>query len=168
MSKAKSKNNGIKTTTFFYNLFLKRKRVFPTSYFLFPTRTRKKELTVPKSLWLTIIQTYLKIYFNEFYFNDTPKYFPLSGLLMKVKGAGLFINKKKGTFRESRSLTWIWYDRPNIAYSSNVRLLKMAGGTSRVRKLDNNYRIDNDIELLTPCSVALDELRTTNKFFRND
>jgi len=149
MIKAKSTNDrttlGIK---YFYELFLKRKRLYPISYFLFPIKTRKKSIPLPDKLFKNIISTYLDIYFKEFYFHDTPKYFPLSGLIKKTKGKRFYANMNRGIVNRGRGITWLWYFRPSIAFFSNIRLLKMNGSTNRVLALDKKYKENKDVELL--------------------
>jgi len=163
MTKEKSKDDEIITTNDFYNLFLERKKLYPTTWFLFPTFTRKKNLPLDKKLFRKLIKTYLNIYFNEFYANDVPKYFPLSGELKKAKGFP--INFKKSTFIETNSICWIWYLRPSLSFFSNVKLIKLKGSSSRVGKLDKEYQKNKDVSLLKTVSNELKELITNDKIF---
>jgi len=167
MTKDKYSDNEIIRIDYFYNLFVSRKRLFFPSMFLFPTNTRNKKIPVDFQLFKRIIQKYFEIYFNELYFNDTPKYFPLSGKIKKAKGSNFFVNSKKKVRRLGRSLTWIWYDRPSISFCSNVKLIKLKGSTSRVGLLDKKYKEQKDIELLPSANSALMELVNNNKMFRN-
>jgi hypothetical protein len=140
---------------YFRELFLKRKRVYPVSFFHFPIDTRKKSIALPPNLFNQTIKTYLGIYFGEFYYNDTPKYFPLSGLLRKIQGSSFFVNNRRGITHQGRSISWIWYLRPKISYFSNIKIKKQNGSTSRVLKLDNNYKANKDLELLPSLNTAM-------------
>ncbi len=148
MIKEKSNNNNRIGINYFEDLFLKRKRLYPRNYFSFPIDGRKHKIPLPKGLFRKTIKTYLNIYFGELYYHDTPKYFPLSGLIKKVKGSRFFINSIRGIIHKSRSVTWLWYLRPSISYFANVRLIKLNGSSSRVLKLDNSYKLNRDVELL--------------------
>lgn len=159
-------NNNVLGLKYFYNLFAKSKRYFPTFYFMFPIKTRKKKLLVEWNLYRKIIETYLDIYFNEFYYFKSPKYFLLSGNLMKVKSKSFFKNKTGN--HQGRNVIWIWYNRPSFAYFSNIRILKLKGSSSKVGRLDRNYKIDNDVELLESYHSALQKMKEPNKFFKND
>lgn len=151
----------------FYELFLKRKIVFPTSYFHFRIKTRKRTIPLPRLLFKKIISNYLDIYFNDFYFQNKPMYFMLSGDLIKVRGAEIAINKKKGIFSEMKSIGWTWFNRPSLPYISNIKLIKLKGSTSRVGKLEKKYHMNNDYGLLTPMGVVHKQLLTDNKLFKN-
>lgn len=168
MIKTMCKDKTVLRLSYFYDLFLKRKRLYPTTYFLYPLHTRKKTVSLDKLLFKKIIQTYLNIYFNEFYSEKKPKYFMLSGELKKVKGSRILISKKKGIFKETKSIGWIWYLRPSLPYISNIRLIKLKGSTSRLNKIEKSYHIDNDVDLLKPYNKAYRELLETNKLFKNE
>lgn len=168
MTKTMYKDNEVLRLKYFYDLFLKRKRLYPTSYFLFPLNTRKKKIPLDKLLHKKIIQTYLDIYFNDFYNKKSPIYFLLSGKLVKVKGSKFILNKKKGIFREAKSIGWIWYLRPSLPYISNIRLIKLKGSTSRLNKLEKRYHVDNDVDLLKPYNKAYRDLLNSNKLFKNE
>ena len=165
MSKERSKDESLRLN-YFYGLFLKRKKLFPTSYFMFPVFTRKKKIPLEKTLYKKIINTYLDIYFNEFYFADVPKYFMLSGMLMKVKGSRFIINKKKGSLHQDRSIGWVWYLRPSLAYISNIRLIKLKGGTGKVNKLDATYKKNKDVEMLSSTNRFREQLMNDNKLYK--
>lgn len=168
MTKEPFKDDEVIRLDYFYKLFVKRKRLYPTSYFLFPTFTKKQKLPLEKSLFKKIVSTYLDIYFNEFYFQKKPKYFILSGELDKALGARKIINAKKGIFKELNSVCWVWYLRPSIPFNSNIRLIKLKGSNSRVGKLDKQYCINNDIAILKPINKIMGEIIKNNKLFKND
>jgi hypothetical protein len=133
---------------------------------MFPIKTRKKSIPVEWPLYKKVVSTYLDIYFNEFYYINRPKYFPLSGKLKMAKGKGFFRNNKTQLHHMSRSIVWIWYERPSFAYFANIRILKLKGSTSRVGKLDRNFKTDNDVELLQTHHKVLQELKYNDKFFK--
>jgi len=168
MTKTTYRDKNVLRLKYFYKLFVKRKRLFPSSYFLFPTYTRKKTLPVEWPLFKNIVSTYLDVYFNEFYFDDTPKYFILSGKLQKGRGARNVINSKRGIFKESNSIGWIWFLRPSISFMSNVRLIKLKGKTSRVNKLDKKYCENKDVNVLIPVRELMTKLIEQNKLIKND
>lgn len=166
MNKGKSNNKNVLSISYFYDLFAKRKYLFPTSYFLFPINTRKKKIPISHFLYKKIVQKYLDIYFNEFYFDDIPKYFMLSGLLQKAKSISKIMSLQNGNFQQSKGISWIWYQRPSIAYYSNIRLIKLKGSTNKLNKLDAQYKIDNDIDTLVSVKTVLDKIRQQHKFFK--
>jgi hypothetical protein len=168
MTKTTYNDNEVIRFKYFYDLFLKRKRLYPSSYFMFVTKTRKKQLPLEKKLFKKIISTYLDIYFNEFYFEEKPKYFMLSGELDKALGARTAINSKKGIFREINSIGWVWYLRPSIPFVSNIRLIKLKGSTSRVGKLEKKYCEKKDIAVLTPINIFMAKIIELKKLFKND
>lgn len=160
MTKAKSNSRNNIRFNYFVELFIKSKRSFPISYFLFNTGSRKKMQTVSKKLFENIITTYLDVYFNEFYYHDKPKYFPLSGEIVKTAGRAIPENKFE------RCLTWIWYLRPTETFFSNVRLGKLKGSYTKLDKLDRNYKIDHDIAVLPVYRTVLNDLRNNNKLYK--
>lgn len=168
MTKEQYKDDEVLRLDYFHNLFVERKRIYPVSYFLFATYTRKKHIKLHKTLFRKIISTYLNVYFNEFYYSNKPKYFMLSGVLDKVKGSSIIINSKKGIFKESNSIGWIWYLRPSVSFVSNVRLIKLKGSTSRLNKLEKKYILNNDIALLSPINKAIAKIIKQNKLSKND
>lgn len=159
-------NSNVLRLKYFYDLFAKRKRLFPTFYFPFPIKTRKKKLLVKWDLYKRTVETYLDIYFREFYYNDTPKYFPLSGKLVKAKGKKFTLNEKPNIHHDKRGIVWIWYNRPSLAYFSNIRLLKLKGSGRKISKLDENYRINNDVEVLESHHVTLRNMKHANILFK--
>ena len=159
-------NNNVLGIKYFYQLFAKRKYLFPTLYFPFPINTQKKKLSVSIILYRKIIQKYLDIYFNEFYYKDQPKYFMLSGFIIKGRSRPFTINLKNGNFKKIKGIAWIWYERPSIAYYSNIKLVKLTGSTNRVDKLDKNYKAENDFELLAGTKNLLDRIKQEYKFFK--
>lgn len=148
MTKAKSTNDRVVNTRYFHDLFLARKRKYPLSYFHYYIKTRKRSIPLPDGLWKKIIGKYLDIYFNEFYFEDRPKYFPLSGKLVKAKSSQYFVNTNRQRTSTGRAIGWVWFQRPNIAYWGNVLIKKLNGSTNRVFALDKRYKADRDVELL--------------------
>lgn len=164
MIKEESKNKVLKIYDF-YLLFLKTKRLFDVVYFFFPINTRKKKIAISRPLHKKIISTYLDIYFNEFYYQKRPKYFMLSGRLMKAKSIKHIVHLENGTFKESNGISWIWFNRPSEAFHSNVKMVKMKGSTSRVGRLDKKYKEDNDLETLETTKSVLDRLLKQRKFF---
>jgi len=167
MNKAKSNNKKTIGINYFYELFLKRKRLFPVSYFFFPLKTRKKKIPLEKKLFKKIVKTYLNIYFNEFYYEDTPKYFMLSGMIKKTKGTKSIIRKKNKPATEFNSVCWVWFFRPSITYFSNVRILKLRGTSGKLIKLDSDYKLRKDIHLLEKTNVVIRELKENNKMYKN-
>lgn len=168
MTKEPYKDDEVIRLKYFYNLFVKRKRLYPSSYFLFVTNTRKKSLPLERPLFKKIISTYLDIYFNEFYYEDKTKYFMLSGQLEKAKGSPIIINSKKGIFNESNSIGWVWFLRPSIPFSSNLKLIKLKGSTSRVGKLEKKYCERNDFALLSPINKVMARIVKHKKLFKDD
>lgn len=153
---------------YFWQIFCQDKKLYPTSYFFFPLKTRKEKIPLTKVFYKKIIQTYLDIYFNEFYSENKPKYFMLSGELIKVRGNSIIGDRKNDTFKEIKSIGWIWYFRPSLPYISNIKIIKLKGSTSRLNKIEKRYHLSNDIGTLRPCRKVYRELLETNKLFRND
>lgn len=164
MTKEQSKDEKIFRLNYFFDLFLKRKKLYPASYFLFPTHTRKKKLPVSKKLFKSTIQTYLDIYFEDFYNRPEPIYFMLTGKLVKAHGES--IDFKNGNFNKTQSIGWIWYLRPFLSYCSNIKLLKLKGSTSRVNKLDKKFQSEHDVFAMETVSQVTYRLTEQNKRFK--
>lgn len=162
MTKEKSTNDKKIGLNFFYNLFLKRKRLYPVRYFLNQIDTRKYTIPLPKKKFKSIVSTYLDVYFGELYYENKPKYFLLSGMIVKTKSSTKFFNGEA-----SRTINWIWYLRPSISYFANIKLIKLKGSTSRVWKLDKLFKKNNDIDIMQSTKLKLVELKIKNKLFKN-
>ena len=158
MTKAKFSNNiGI---DFFYKLFRLRKITYPKGYFFFRKYSTARG-KVKFDLFKKLILTYQNIYFDEFYTHNNIQYFPLSGKIMKVKGKGVYKNQNKIT--KSTPINWIWFSRPAFNYVTNLSIHKLAGGTSRIYKLETAYKENFDVGLLPNCKTVLRELNINNK-----
>ena len=167
MIKEESKNKTFKREIdYFYELFAETKKLFDVVYFFFPIKTYKKKIPLPRVLHNKIISTYLNVYFNEFYYEKKPKYFMLSGKLMKAKSPPHLVSLENGTFKELNGISWIWFDRPSETFHANVKLVKLKGSTSRVGKLDKKYKEENDLETLVSIKSVLGKMKQQRKFFR--
>ena len=137
MIKAKYSNNvGI---DYFYEKFKKGKHFFP-KHFFFGLKTLKKKVPVDEKLHMRIVKTYLDIYFKDFYKSKEPFYFPLSGEIVKVKGANFLRKKSESVVTDV--INWVWYLRPAFNYFSNIKIIKLRGN-SKITSLEKQYKEDN-------------------------
>lgn len=146
MIKEKFNSNDVLGIDYFYDLFLKKKLKFPKQFF-FNIKTRKKTLPVEQKLHKQIISTYFDNYFFDLYHSNSILYFPLSGKLALNKGKHFFKNPNNRN-NNARSIVWTWFERPSFAYFLNVKLLKLKGSTSKLNKMDEEYRQNNEVEEL--------------------
>ena len=163
MAKAKSAGNTIILGyQYFRDLYLKKKILYPTTYFLFPTFTSKQKIHLPDRMHNEIMLSFFSAYFEEFYYYGAPKYFPLSGTL--VKGRGKPAVHKSGTL--GVGVNWIWYDRPSLQYFSNIKLMKRKGSGRKVEALDHKYKLNNDIDILERSTSILYRFKNLDKLFK--
>lgn len=160
----KTTYNSNKGVYYFFHLFDKRKLTFPKAYFL-GVKSRKKTLPVSEKLWKDVISTYFDTYFEDFYQKKEPMYFPLSGKLKKVKGKG-FYKKTMEKLEVTESVIWVWYLRPALNYVTNIKLLKMNGTTSRVYKLDTEFKEVTDMDKMDNFKEVLKELNINEKLYQ--
>lgn len=146
---------------FFYDSIKNSK--FKKTDFLFPLKTRKKRVSIDKALYKKIILSFLNNYFESLYESEGSIYFFLSGDL--VKNRTMFYDKHKN--REVHSVVWTWFNRPNISYMSNIRIIKQKGSSSRIKKIEDKYKENNDISLLLNYKQELINL-VENKSLYND
>jgi hypothetical protein len=149
---------------YFRDLYFKKKTLYPTTYFLFPTFTSKQKIELPKQMHKEIMNSFFDAYFEEFYYYDTPKYFPLSGRL--IKGRGKPVPRPDGII--GIGVNWTWYERPAIQYFANLMIFKLKGGGRKVGKLDKKYKLNNDIGVLELAKVQIRRLNELNKLFKDD
>lgn len=166
MIKAQSKDNEKKNLRYFFKKFADLRIKFPSVLFKGLT-TRKKSLPVPYKIYKHTIISYLDSYFEDLYNLKGDMYFPISGRIRLAKGSQFFVNSKRKTQYNSRSIVWVWFQRPALAYFSNIRLIKMKGRGSKVDKLDKDYKENKDVELLPLVNYLLNELVTTKQLFKD-
>ena len=111
---------------------------------------------------MRIVKTYLDIYFKDFYKSKEPFYFPLSGEIVKVKGANFLRKKSESVVTDV--INWVWYLRPAFNYFSNIKIIKLRGN-SKITSLEKQYKEDNDVALLMDTSKFLEQLNLNNKLY---
>lgn len=157
MRKVKKITYGLKH---YWNLYRQRKIGFPKKYLSSKNKVYTTR-TLTKGEHQQIISKYMDIYFNELYFQDKPKYFPLGGLIEKIQG-------KKSIFRNRivHPILLLWHKRPDILFFANIRLAKQNGSTNRIYKLDQEFKKNNDLDMLKGKNY-IDELVINNEMFKN-
>ena len=144
----------------YWALYRKRAIGFPKKYLSDKSKSHSTR-TLTRIEHRQIISKYMNVYFNEFYFQDKPKYFPLGGLLEKIQG-------KKTIFKNRivNPILLLWHNRPDILFFTNIKLAKQNGRTNRIYKLDKAYKENNDLDML-PGKSYIDELVINNEMFKN-
>lgn len=161
MTKEKCNNNVITEDDFF------KTKKYPIKHLLSNDHNidvKRGKFLLPKTLYSSIIRSFFLSYFKKFYFTPQDIYFPLSGYLRKAKGKNYA--KTEHGFNIGRSLLWIWYQRPSLAFFAHVRLKKTTGGSGVISKLDNQYKETCDIEMLPGINYALKSITESNKLFK--
>ena len=148
--------------SYFYKLYKKLNITFPKGYF-FNLKTRRKRIAIDRKLFKNITRTYFNIYFTDFYNSSKSTYFPLSGELTKAKGKKFFKNKNHNI--KTESINWIWTLRPALNYFTNIRILKMKG-MSKITSLEEEFKLNNDVELLEDTLVLLKKLDSNHKLYK--
>lgn len=147
---------------YFYDIFKKRKIKFPKGYF-FARNYSPSHIYLRKPLFVSLISTYLDVYFRDFYSHNDVQYFPLSGKLMKVKGKGFY--KNVNSSHTTDAINWIWFLRPALNYVTNLKIHKLTGSGSRLDRLEKEYKQYFDAGLLPNVNDALKDLNTNNKLY---
>jgi hypothetical protein len=144
----------------FFKLFEKRRTKYPKGYYL-AEKHKKKNIPLDKPLFKSLVVSYFGFYFKDFYSKAEELYFPLSGKLMKTKGKGFYKNKNSCINTESVNMTW--FERPALNYVRNIKLIKLSGSTSRLKKIEKEYKEMYDVGLLPATNKTLQELSKNNK-----
>ena len=65
----------------------------------------------------------------------------------------------------TEAINWIWFLRPAINYVTNLKIHKLTGNSSRLDKLEKQYKEQFDVGLLPKVNTVLKELNTNNKLY---
>lgn len=139
----------------FFKLYEKEKRKYPSFLFCLNGSIKaKKRKSVDFNLFKKIVKNYLTVYFYNFYMSKGSRYFPLGGFMKKVlydqwREPDDFRRRPDGTRMGSDgSIGLFWYMRPTRKIYYMTKLIKMAGSTSSLMKIENIYKNNNDKDLL--------------------
>jgi len=155
MIKKKEKSKiEVLSVKYFFDMFQLEKRRYPPSLFCLGEKTRKKKpQPVPLSLYKKIILEYFKVYFYDFYMNESPIYFFLGGFLKKViyKKWARKMAKGKAEKKFSRSdgaIGLYWYMRASQKMFYMVKIKKLTGSSNRLPEIENLYKDNFNKDLL--------------------
>lgn len=144
----------------YWELYRKRYFKFPRSFIVKKSKSKTLQ-TLKKREYVSIVSTYMDVYFNELYYQDEPKYFFLGGLIEKLQGAKSVFKK-----RIIHPILLFWYQRPNILFFTDVKISKQNGTTNRIYKLDKKYKEERDIDILKN-KTFIDEIIKNDLMFKN-
>ena len=151
---------------YFYRLFESLKLKFDKNvHFHFDIKTRKQKIPVTKELYKQVIDAYFNVYFNELYYYKKPKYFFLSGLIVKVRSRAFF-NIKLKKFTDHPTIGFMWYERPALSYATNILMQKKNDNYSKLGKIEKHYLIHNDYNVLMSLNKMIIRLVSTNKMYK--
>ncbi len=123
-------------------------------YDLFVKKRLAKLYTPTLQQFKKIIYTFLKIYFQELYMHNVPKYFFLGGKMKLVAYHSWVKLQKRGYSKEpeihrsDKAIGLFWYLKPSEKMHFMVKLKKLTGKTNAIPQIERIFNQNNDKDLL--------------------
>ncbi len=137
----------------FYNDFNNRKNCFRS------LGRKKEQKKVSYTLYQKIIKRFLLIYFYEVFFIDKPFFFFLGGKVRRCRISQFFT--KENTLIKP-SISFLWFLRPHVRFTSIVRVDIQKGSTAVMPKIRKKFMENNDVCLLPLKNKLMQEYLDNN------